>query len=117
MRGAQFQVEQKPNNETMTTDTPDPVSAVDSPLCFLIPPQDEDFFASHIPCKVQRDIRQLLSLCRSIHAARDTAGVMDECRRLAAIHLERGFSASSLRTKYYRYIQTGDWRVLWDKAK
>jgi hypothetical protein len=86
-------------------------------VCFAIPPQDEDFFASHITHDVQRDIRRLLGLCRLIHASRDRNGVQDECRRLAAIHLKRGFSASALRTKYYKYIKTGDWRVLWDKAK
>jgi hypothetical protein len=96
-----------------------PVQTTRPTLLFAIPPGDNSkFFATHIPWEGQKEIRALLHTLQIIHKSDN---LQKACERLSATlqrkGKKRGLSAERLRKHYINYRKTGDWRVLWNKAK
>jgi len=81
---------------------------------FSIPAADTAYFAS-LPDQVRADVRRKLTALKSIAVA---PKIMPACKAQAALmHGARGFSAATLRSQYYTYAKTGDWRLLIDHAR
>jgi len=82
-------------------------------LSFEIPAADLADF-SRLPDKVRSAIRQKLGALATIHAA---PSILPACKAQATrLQHHRGFSANRLRTQYYEYTKSGDWRVLIDRS-
>lgn len=90
------------------------VSPPESPAYFCVPTADLETF-SRLPDAVRNETATTLLLLRRIH------GSQSKSREARVIAFERrgqrGYSAESLLRKYYRYIDTGDWRDVLDRAK
>lgn len=94
------------------SDTPrHPVSAV---LLFA-PSEDESAEFEALPDSIKDDVRRGLIAFEKIHAAKN---VSHACKQVAhQMAGRRGWSFDRLRSKYYDYARTGDWRILVDYAR
>jgi hypothetical protein len=87
-----------------------------SGITFTIPIADEEQAEfRRLPAKVRDDIRRYLAAFKRISEAGSVAaGCKAQAFTLSAY---RGFSYDRLRTLYYAYIRTGDWRVVKNNSK
>jgi hypothetical protein len=83
-------------------------------LFFAVPKAEEQSFAG-LPDKVRDNTLTVLGLLQRIHQAKSKSA---EARQIAFERPnERGMSAESLLRKYYRYVDTRDWRAVLDRAQ
>ncbi len=87
---------------------------------FSVPNDQAAALASKVPFVALSAARKTLGMLKEVHAA---PTITDACKRLAATTQGRGWSAETLRTKYYAYVRgtkdypAGDWRIVLDKSK
>jgi hypothetical protein len=86
-------------------------------LLFAVPPRSEDLQKlAELPDAVASNLRRTLKALEKIHQAPDRKKKL-ECRLQALqFNNERGFSAVSLHRKYYKFLETRDWKCLVDRA-
>jgi hypothetical protein len=87
-------------------------------LLFAVPPRSEDLQKlAELPDAVASNLRRTLKALEKIHQAPDRKKKL-ECRLQALqFNNERGFSAVSLHRKYYKFLETRDWKCLVDRAQ
>jgi hypothetical protein len=87
-----------------------------APITFGIPTREEDLAEfRRLPETVRNDIRRYLAAFQRISEA---INVSTGCRAQAMqLSAYRGFSFDRLRSLYYAYLRTGDWRVLKNNSK
>ena len=95
----------------------EPVSKRCPALLFSIPAADARFFASQIPHDHQVEIRERLRMMAQIHLAKNKLSCCKQLAAAAQAQRKSGRSATRLYHLYYSFIKSGDWRVLWNKAK
>lgn len=83
-------------------------------LLFSVPEEDLCPFA-RLPEAVRNAVLRLLGAFGAIHASDNKKQACTE--QAMSFGCERGFTADSLKRKYYAYVRSGDWRVCLDKAK
>ena len=84
--------------------------SIPAAVAAIVPLAHHEEFHNKTTEEQRQRIAALISMFDDIRSSTD--GVVATCHRLALEHPGRGFSASNLKTLYYAYAKTRDWRVL-----
>lgn len=89
---------------------PSATVSIPAAVAAIVPLAHHEEFHNKTTDEQRQRIAALISMFDEIRSSPD--GVVATCHRLALEHPGRGFSAGNLKTLYYAYNKTRDWRVL-----
>ncbi|HEY1791539.1 MAG TPA: hypothetical protein VGG34_01360 [Opitutaceae bacterium] len=92
-----------------------PLATVPASVAAIIPLAHHEEFHNQTTEEQRLRVAELLQIFDEIKAS--PAGVVAACYQAAMLHPGRGFSAGNLKTLFYAFKATGDWRVLVPKYR